>query len=119
MIKGSPKGNQRTFPRIAVELRGGFRVPDVERKEGWAEIQNLSHGGLMFIASSLLNRGDSIDMTVYHKEIEIALNAEVVWSEQLDGSVPEEFKYGLKFIRMSDFDKAYMSWILAAGEETK
>ncbi|HXN06467.1 MAG TPA: PilZ domain-containing protein [Nitrospiria bacterium] len=119
MFKESPKDKLRTFPRIAVELKGGFRVPNVERKEGWAEIQNLSHGGLMFIASSLLNRGDSIDMTFYHKEIEIALNAEVVWSEQLDGSTPEEFKYGLKFVRISDFDKAYMSWILAAGEETR
>lgn len=104
----------REFRRINLELKGSFRVLNCERNEGCAEIQNIGHGGLMFISSSALAKGDSLNMIVYYREFEIPFNAKVVWTESLLGSSPEEFKYGIRYQSISILEQSYLSMIFGS-----
>ena len=118
MAKGSFQEYHREFPRVNFELKGVYRVLDLERNEGCAEIQNLSIGGLMFISSYILNKGDLLDMTVYYQEFEIPFNAKVVWAEELSGILPEEYKFGIEYLKISAMDKRYLSLIISSNHKT-
>ncbi len=119
MTKEPFQENPREFPRVNLELKGVYRVLDLEGKEGCAEIQNLSHGGLMFIASHTLNERDLLDMTVYYQKLEIPFNAKVVWTEPMNETLPIEYKCGLEYMKISATDKIYLSLIIALNQETK
>jgi len=114
MERDLAQDEKREFRRVNVELKGSYRVLEKERSEGCAEIQNLSHSGLMFIASSVLIRGDAIEMTVYFDEYEIPFSAKVVWLEKLYGSLPEENKYGVKYTRISPLEQSHLALIISS-----
>ena len=118
VIQGFSGKNKREFQRINLELKGSYRVVGLERSDGCAEIQNIGHGGLMFISSSSLNRGDSLDMTIYYQEFEIPINISVVWSEKLMGTLPNEFKYGVKYLASSNMERSYLSLIIGSNHES-
>jgi hypothetical protein len=111
--------NQREFRRIDIELKASYRIQDVERNDGCAEIQNLGHGGLMFIASSALSKGDLVDMTVYFNESAIPFHAKIVWSKELSGTLPQEFKYGAQYTKISTLEQSYLSLIIGSDHKTK
>lgn len=119
MATGSFQENNRQFPRINLELKGVYRVLDLERNEGCAEIQNLSHGGLMFISSNTLREGDSLDMTLFCQEFEISFNARVVWAEELGGILAAEYRFGIEYLKISPMNKGYLSLMVASNQETK
>jgi hypothetical protein len=110
--------NQREFRRIDIELKASYRVQDIEINEGWAEIQNLGHGGLMFIASSPINKGDLVYMTVYFNESEIPVHAKIVWSKELSGTLPQEFKYGAEYTKIASLEQSYLSLIIGSNHQT-
>jgi len=119
MAKGSFQENNRQFPRVNLDLKGVYRVLDLERNEGCAEIQNLSHGGLMFISSNILRKGDLLDMTLFCLEFEIFFNAKVVWTEQLGGIIADEYRFGIQYLRIPTMDKRYLSLIIASKYDSK
>ncbi|MBI3594252.1 MAG: PilZ domain-containing protein [Nitrospirae bacterium] len=106
--------NRRNFRRIEVELKGSFNILGQEQSEGCAEIQNVGFGGAMFIASAPLNRGELIEMTIYCREIEIPFHAQVVWIETLTPSLPVEFKFGVKYTKISALEQNYLSLIIGS-----
>lgn len=117
MTKGSFRENPREFQRINLELKGIYRVLNPDGQEGCAEIQNLSHGGLMFIASHTLNKWDLLDMTVYYQEFEIPLNGKVVWTAPMSETLPIEYQCGLEYMKISAVDKMYLSLIMVLHQE--
>ncbi len=119
MVKGLFHENPREFPRVNLDVKGIYRVLNQERKEGCAEIQNLSHGGLMFIASHSLNKGVLLDITIYYQELEIPLNAKVVWAEPMSDTLPIEYQCGIEVMKISTIDKIYLSLLIASCQETK
>lgn len=111
------KENKREFRRIDIELKASYRIQDIERNEGCAEIQNLGHGGLMFIASSALNKGDLVDMTVYFNESAIPFHARIVWSKELNGTWPQECKHGAAYTEISTLEQSYLSLIIGSNHK--
>lgn len=108
---------EREFRRIDIELKASYQIPDLERNEGCAEIQNLGHGGLMFITSSALNKGDLVDMTVYFNETEIPFHAKIVWSKELSGTLPREFQYGAQYTKIATLEQSYLSLIIGSDHK--
>ena len=119
MEKISFHENHREFSRVNLEMKGVYRAIYPQRNEGCAEIQNLSHGGLMFISSDFLKTGDLLDMTVYYQDVDISFNSKVVWTEALGGILPPEYKFGIEYISLSSMDKSYLSLIIATNQEQK
>jgi hypothetical protein len=93
---------------------GSYRIQSVERSDGCAEIQNIGHGGLMFIASEPLQVGGLIDLTIIEPEYEIRLGARIVWREKLKGPLPTEFKYGVRYRDISALEQSYLSLIIGS-----
>jgi c-di-GMP-binding flagellar brake protein YcgR len=118
MVNGSFQENRREFSRVNLELKGVYRVLYPERNEGCAEIQNLSQGGLMFISSDTLNKGNLLDMKVYCQDFDISVNAKVVWAEELSGILSAEYKFGIEYLKLSTIDKRYLSLIISSNHKT-
>lgn len=116
MGKESHQENRREFPRVNLELKAVYRVLNLERNEGNAEIQNLSYGGLMFISSDALTTGDLLDIIIYYKAGDISFNAKVVWAEPLGELLPPEHNIGIKYMSLSSMDKNYLSLIIASTQ---
>ena len=117
MDPAAPKGDHREFSRVRFEIKGMVHSLDRDKEEGCAEIQNLSHGGVMFISSSPLNKGERLDMTLYHHEFEIPLEGTVIWSEACDAASIKEFNYGLKFGEISSVHRVTLSHILSSNHD--
>jgi len=110
---------QREYRRVEIELRGSFKTQRGDRLEGCAEIQNVGHGGLMFISSASLKRGEFIDLIVYFNDLEIPLKGEVVWTEELAESIPAESKFGVKYSSISPLEQRYLSTIIGFNRKVE
>jgi hypothetical protein len=106
--------SRRKFRRVDVELIGSYNVLGMEQSEGCAEIQNVGYGGVMFIASSPLNRGESLEMTIYCREIEIPFQADVVWVETLTEDIPIDYRLGVKYTKISALETGWLSLIIGS-----
>jgi len=117
MPQGAIQEDRRKFPRVDVEIKGIFRVIDSKTKDGLAEIQNVSLGGVMFISSSPLQSGGLIEMTLFLKGSEISHKANVVWAEKVKGLLAPECQYGIEFVTISPLERRYLSFIISSDLE--
>jgi len=117
MANGAFQAHHRQFPRFNLEMKGFYRVFDLGKNDGCAEIQDLSHGGLMFISSDPLNKGDLIGITVLNLEIEMSFNARIVWTEKIAGNLAAGYRFGIEYLNVSAMNKRNLSLFIASKQE--
>jgi hypothetical protein len=110
----SPK-ERRRFPRLFIELPLQYRVVNAPYSHG-GMVVNMSEGGLLINSVKDMPVGEKLNIEVLFPR-EFALThfeviAEIIWKERYMKEDWEGFRYGLKFIQMSEGDLLKLKQLL-------
>jgi hypothetical protein len=100
---------QRAYPRFALEVDAEIRAPDRVLP---ARTNNVSRGGLCFLAAEPLVVGTAVDLTLAlvfdadtHSE-PLALRARIVWCTRM---TDRRYQIGAAFVQTTGEQRAYVN----------
>ncbi len=76
---------------------------------------DVSLGGMRLYADEAPAAGDRLQLELFlHDQSELTLRVEVVWVEELPEGSPARFDVGVKFVELSEADRARLSTTLVS-----
>ncbi len=99
------------FEEVRQFIRHVSNVPLACNREGHhdqpaQELSNVSFGGLAFVSRERHAPGDVLELSFPSMKNQPALRGEVVWSHTNDGSNPEQYLEGIRFLDEHDHFRA-------------
>jgi c-di-GMP-binding flagellar brake protein YcgR len=106
---------RRRSPRLFIELPLEYRVVNAPYSHGGLVV-NVSEVGLLINSIKNMPVGTKLNIEVlFPKEFELAnfkVLAEIIWKDIHFEEDGEEFRYGLKFIQISEEDRLKLKQLL-------
>jgi c-di-GMP-binding flagellar brake protein YcgR len=112
----NPKDKERRkFPRLFIELPLQYRMVSAPHSQGGIVV-NLSEGGLLIQSVRDMPVGEKLNIEVlFPKEFALThfeVVAEIIWKEKHMKEDWEGFRYGLRFIQISEGDHRQLKQLL-------
>jgi c-di-GMP-binding flagellar brake protein YcgR len=106
---------RRKFPRLFIELPLQYRVVNAPNSQG-GMVVNMSEGGLLIQSVRDMPVGEKLNIEVlFPKEFALThfeVFAEIIWKEKYLKEDWEGFRYGLRFIQISEGDHRKLKQLL-------
>ena len=111
---------KRKHPRVNIDLPLEYRVSDAPHLHG-AIVVNASESGLLIHSVKDLPIGTKLTIAVlFSKGLEFSnfeVSAEIVWKDKYWEENRERYKFGLKFLHLSEEDHQKLKQLLGEGHE--
>jgi c-di-GMP-binding flagellar brake protein YcgR len=111
---------KRKHPRVNIDLPLEYRALDAPHLHG-AIVINISESGLLVDSVKNLPIGTQLNIAVlFPKEFELdhfEILAEIVWKDKYWEENLEKYKFGLKFLHLSEEDQQKLNQVLAEEHE--
>ena len=102
-------GMQRDSKRIAIELKGNYRIWESDFPFAVMTTVNISHTGICFRTDEAVDSGHSVELKLQLGEKSVSLLAKVVWSNPIYDT--DQFSTGVKIMNVnSDDAKAFVEF---------
>lgn len=93
---------QRDSKRIAIELKGNYRIWESDFPFAVITTVNISHTGICFRTDQPVDSGHSVELKLQLGEEAVSLLARVVWSNPIYDT--EEYSTGVKIMNVNSDD---------------
>jgi hypothetical protein len=116
MEKGTPHLERRKYPRMCLDLPFEYRVMNVSYAHGGLVV-NASEVGLLINSIKNIPIGSKLNIAVlFPKGFELTnfeVLAEIIWKDLYWEEDWEGYRYGLKFINISEEDRRELKHLLS------
>ena len=93
---------QRDSKRIAIELKGNYRIWESEFPFAVITTVNISHTGICFRTDQSVDSGNSVELKLQLGDKNVSLLAKVIWSNPIYDT--QEFSTGVKIMNVNSDD---------------